>query len=137
MNIIAHNRKARFEYEILESIEVGIVLLGDEIKSIVNHKISIDAAFATVEGGNVTLHQCNIESTTHEPQRNRRLLLNKKEIEKIAQKALVKGFTLIPLSVYIVKNKAKIELAVCKGKHLFDKRQSIKTKDLKRESEKE
>jgi len=137
--VVCQNRKARFEYEVLETLEAGIVLTGTEIKSVRQHHVSLDGAFAVVANGEVTLVNCNIEPYkqgnvyNHEPKRQRRLLLNKSEITKFADKAKVKGFTLVPLSMYLKNGKAKIELAVCRGKQIHDKRQSIKDRDLSRE----
>jgi SsrA-binding protein len=137
--IVCQNRKARYEYEVVETLEAGIVLKGTEIKSVKQHHVSLDGAFAIVNDGNVTLVNCNIEPyshgnvNNHEPKRQRRLLLNKTEIKKFAEKAKVKGFTLIPLSMYISNGKAKVELAICRGKQLHDKRASIKERDIDRE----
>ena len=98
-----------------------------------------DGAFAVVNDGQVTLVNCNIEpykqgnSFNHEPKRQRRLLLNKNEIRGFAEKAKVKGFTLVPLSIYLKEGRAKVELAVCRGKQVHDKRQALKERDAKRE----
>lgn len=132
------NRKARFEYEILDTIEAGIVLQGTEIKSIRQSHVTLDGSYAIVQDGQLILVGCNIEQYSHgnihnhQPKRNRVLLLHKQEIRKFAEKAKVKGLTLIPLSVYLEKGIAKLELAVCRGKQLHDKRQSIKDRDNSR-----
>lgn len=137
--VVCQNRKARFEYEILETLEAGIVLKGTEIKSVRQHHVSLDGSFAIVQDGQVTLVGCNIEPYkqgnihNHEPKRQRRLLLHKSEIAKFALKAKVKGFTLVPLSMYLSGGRAKVELAVCRGKQLHDKRQTLKDRDAKRE----
>lgn len=137
--VVCQNRKARFEYEVLETLEAGIVLKGTEIKSVTQHHVSLDGAFAVVANGEVTLVNCNIEPykqgnvNNHEPKRQRRLLLNKSEIAKFAETAKIKGYTIVPMSMYIKNGKAKVELAVCRGKQLHDKRQSIKDRDLSRE----
>jgi len=137
--VVCQNRKARFEYEILETLEAGIVLKGTEIKSVRQHHVSLDGSFAIVQDGQVTLVGCNIEPYkqgnihNHEPKRQRRLLLHKSEIKKFAEKAKVKGFTLVPLSMYLSGGKAKLELAICRGKQLHDKRQTLKDRDAKRE----
>jgi len=137
--VVCQNRKARFEYEVLETLEAGIVLKGTEIKSVKQHHVSLDGAFAVVANGEVTLVNCNIEPykqgniNNHEPKRQRRLLLNKSEIAKFAETAKIKGFTIVPMSMYIKNGKAKVELTVCRGKQLHDKRQSIKDRDLSRE----
>ncbi len=134
--IVCQNKKARFEYEIVETLEAGLVLKGAEIKSVAQHHVSLDGAFAIVVDGDVTLINCNIEPfgiLNHEPKRPRRLLLHKAQIKKFAEKSTSKGFTLVPLSMYIINGKAKIELAVCRGKKIHDKRESIKKRDLDRE----
>lgn len=139
VEIVCQNRKARFEYEILETIEAGIVLKGTEIKSVRQHHVSLDGSFAVIVDGSVTLVGCNIEPYkqgnihNHEPQRQRRLLLNRSEINKFAEKAKIRGFTLIPLSMYISDGRAKVELAVCRGKQIHDKRAAIKDRDIKRD----
>lgn len=132
------NRKARYEYEVLDKIEAGIVLQGTEIKSIRQSHASLDGSYAIIQDGQLLLIGCNIEPyshgniNNHQPKRNRVLLLHKREIKKFAEKAKIKGLTLIPLSIYLEKGRAKVELAVCKGKQLHDKRQTIKDRDAAR-----
>lgn len=139
VQVVCQNRKARFEYEILETIEAGIVLKGTEIKSVRQHHVSLDGSFAIANQGEVTLVNCNIEAYkqgnihNHEPKRQRKLLLHKSEIKKFAEKAKIKGFTLVPLSIYLKDGKAKVELAVCRGKQLHDKRRALKDRDAERE----
>ena len=141
--IFCQNKKARHDYEIIETIEAGIVLTGTEIKSITAHNVSLDGAYAIISDGNVQLIGMHVDpykngSTFNpEPTRQRRLLLHKREIRKFAEKAKVKGFTLIPLSIYLANGKAKVELAICRGKQLHDKRQTIRKRDLERESQNE
>jgi len=137
---ICQNRKAWHEYTVLDTIEAGIVLKGTEIKSIRDHKISLDGSYAKVENGEVWLIGCNIDeynhsspSLNHEPKRKRKLLLHKREIDKFAEKAEQIGHTLVPLKVYLSKGKAKVELAVCKGRQLHDKRQALKDRDAIKE----
>ena len=138
--LICKNRKAFHEYDVIETIEAGIVLTGTEIKSIRLHHIYLDGSFAVVEDNQVFLVNCNIETYTkgtsnnHEPKRKRKLLLHKSEIRKFAEHAKIKGFTLIPLQVYIVRGRDKIDLAICKGKQLHDKRQAIKDREAKKET---
>jgi SsrA-binding protein len=138
---VCRNRKARHDYEIIDTIEAGIILKGSEIKSVRQKHVSLDGSFAVVEGGQLILVGCNIDQYkeanvfNHEPKRNRTLLLHKQQIRKFAEKAKVKGFSLIPLSVYLAKGRAKVELAVCKGKKLHDKRQTIKERDMARDQE--
>lgn len=136
---ICQNRKARHDYQILETVEAGLVLKGSEIKSIYERLCSLDGAYAMIFNGEAFLLGCNIEPYkqasffNHEPKRQRKLLLHKAEIVKLAEKIKAKGFTLVPLSVYISKGKAKVELAVCKGRQLHDKRQALREKESKKE----
>lgn len=136
---ICQNRKARHDYEIIEIVEAGIVLRGSEVKSILSRHCSLDAAYAIVSNNEVFLLGCNIEPFkqatvfNHEPLRQRKLLLHRNQIQKLAEKTKAKGFTLIPLSIYRERGKIKIELAVCKGRQLHDKRQAIKEREAKKE----
>lgn len=139
-NILVSNRKAYHEYEITDTLEAGIVLQGCEIKSLIAHKASLDGAYAIVEKNEVWLINFHIDEykerfrlDDYKPMRKRKLLLNRSEIKKFGEKALEKGFTLIPLSVYISSGKAKVELAVARGKQLHDKRAASKKKDAERE----
>ena len=141
--IFCQNKKAHFDYEVIESVEAGIVLTGTEIKSVVAHNVSLDGAYAIVTDGNVSLIGCHIDpyvnGTTFnsEPKRHRRLLLHKAQIRKFAEKAKIKGFTLVPLSIYLNNGKAKVELAICRGRKNYDQRQTIKTRDAEREMKNE
>ncbi len=134
------NRKAYFNYEVLEKYEAGIELLGTEVKSIRGGKMSLEGAFVIVRGGEVYLINSNIQPyqpknapKDYDPLRNRKLLLTKKEIEKLAGSEKNKSLTIIPLSVYNKNRKIKIEIALVKGKKKFDKRDSIKKRDTDRE----
>lgn len=134
------NRKARFEYEILDTWEAGIELKGTEVKSIRQGKASLDESFAVIHRGEVRLENMQITPyelgtiENHEPKRTRKLLLHRAEIESIRLQISDKGLTLIPLKLYFnAKGKAKIELALAKGKKLYDKRESIKKRDVERE----
>ena len=137
--IIAQNRKARHEYHIEECFEAGIVLQGTEVKSLRVGKISIAESFAGNIGDEIFLFHAHIPEYekanslfNHESRRPRKLLLHKKQINKLLGKIKTKGYTLVPLSVYFNnKNKAKVELALAKGKQLFDKRASIKEREWK------
>ena len=139
--ILCTNRKARYDYEVLDTIEAGIVLHGFEVKSLRDHKASLDGAYAVVENDEVWLINAHIDEykntknnfTKQEPKRKRKLLLHRSEIAKFAEKAEEKGHTLIPLSFYVSNNKIKVQLAVCKGKQNYDKRQTIKDRDAARE----
>lgn len=137
--LICQNRKARHEYLIIDTIECGILLVGSEIKSIREHNVSLDGSYASITNGeiwligsNIDLHK-NSRFDSHDPKRNRKLLLHRKEIDKFGEKALQKGYTLIPLKLYLKDGRAKIELAVGCGKKQHDKRQAEKEKDVQRE----
>jgi len=139
VEVVCQNRKARHDYHVIESLEVGIVLVGHEVKSIREHHVSLDSSYAFISNGELWLIDCNIEPykfasyEQHEPKRKRKLLIHKKQIKSFAEKAAQKGNTLIPLKMYFSKGRAKVELAVCKGKQEHDKRQSIKDREAKRE----
>lgn len=133
------NRKANFNYEILERIECGIVLKGTEIKSIRMGKANIKDSYGIIKNNEVFILNMHISPYenggvfNHEETRTRKLLLHKKEILKLKNKLDLDGFTLIPLKLYFVKDKAKIELGLCRGKKLYDKRESVKKRDVERE----
>lgn len=135
------NRKARFDYFIEEEIECGIVLKGTEIKSIRNGSCNIKDSYAVIKKGEVFLLNTFISLYkegnifNHEERRTRKLLLHKSEIKKLNDKIELQGYTLVPLKIYLKDRKAKVLLGLCKGKKTFDKRESLKEKDLKRESE--
>jgi SsrA-binding protein len=139
ITIIATNRRARFEYHVLSSIEVGIVLKGTEVKSIRLRQVNLQDSYASVENGQLLLFNTHISPFdkgnifNHEPLRVRTLLAKKKEIRKLAQQVNEKGLTLIPLQLYFVKQYLKIELGVCKGKKAYDKREAIKQRDVRRD----
>jgi SsrA-binding protein len=136
---IALNRRARHEYHVLESFEAGIVLTGTEIKSIRLGKVSIAQGFAKIEKGELYLHGAQIAPyaqgniNNHVQDRVRKLLINKKEINRLYGKIKEKGLTLIPLKMYFARAWVKVEIGLCKGKQLHDKRESIKERDGKRE----
>ena len=133
------NRKATFNYFVEESIEAGIVLTGTEIKSIRLGKCNIKDSYAIIRNNEVYLlntHIAHYEQGNifnHDETRTRKLLLNKKEILKLNNKVNLEGYTLIPLKIYFVKGRAKVLIGICKGKKNYDKRESIKEKDLQRE----
>ncbi|MCI0357664.1 MAG: SsrA-binding protein SmpB [Planctomycetaceae bacterium] len=138
--VVAENRKARFRFEILDSIECGIVLVGSEVKSLRAGKLSLEEAYARVKEGEVWLVGADIaeykQATiwNHLPKRPRKLLLKREEIRKFADKAHEKGLTLVPLSVYITgRGLVKVRLGLCRGKKLFDKRETLKKADAKRD----
>ncbi|MCS7234041.1 MAG: SsrA-binding protein SmpB [Synergistetes bacterium] len=142
MKIIAQNKKAFHDYEILETYEAGIVLQGSEIKSIRDGRVNLKDSYAKVKEGELWLYDMHISPYdkasffNHDPLRPRKLLLHKKEIVRLIGKVNERGLTLIPLKLYINdRGKAKIELALAKGKKLHDKRKAIAEKDLRRELE--
>lgn len=139
IEVVCQNRKARHDYEVIESLEVGIVLVGHEVKSIREHHVSLDSSYAYISNNELWLVDCNIDPykfasfDQHEPKRKRKLLIHKKQIRSFAEKSMQKGSTLIPLKMYFKNGIAKIELAVCQGKREHDKRQSIKNREAQRE----
>ena len=139
IKIITLNRKASFNYFFSDLIEAGIVLKGSEIKSVRNGKVNIADSYAAEKDGEIFLINSHISSykqasfSNHNPVDERKLLLNKKEINKLTGKMQREGFTLIPTKMYFKKGKAKIEIAIAKGKKLHDKRNTKKTKDWNRE----
>ncbi|MBF8248085.1 MAG: smpB, partial [Bacteroidetes bacterium] len=136
---LVSNRKARHEYEILETLEAGIALKGTEVKSLRNGNANLQDGYAVIKNGEVWLlgmhispyEQGNINN--HEPKRDRRLLLQKKQIRKLFGRVAEKGLTLVPLSVYFKGPYAKIELALARGKKTFDKREAVAKRDAQRE----
>ncbi len=134
------NRKARHDYDILETYNAGIVLCGSEVKSIKEGKANIGDAYCYVSLKNeIWLKNSHVSKydsdkfTNHEEKRERKLLLNKKEILKIQQKTMSPGYTIIPLKIYIYRGLIKVQIGICKGKHDYDKRNDIKDRDNKRE----
>ncbi len=141
MEIVSTNKKARFNYEIIEKIEAGIALKGTEVKSIRNRNVSIGESYAQIKDNEVFLHNLHISPyeqgnrENHDPIRVRKLLLHKHEIKKLVAKTQQKGLSLVPLSIYLRKGKIKVELAIGRGKRLVDKREAIKKKTIEREIE--
>jgi SsrA-binding protein len=139
--VVAQNRAASYNYHLLEKMEAGIVLRGTEVKSLRDGKVMIRDAYATVRGNAVWLLNCHIPEYlpggpfNHEPLRARKLLLNKAEIEKLAGKTDEKGLTIVPLRIYFKAGIAKCELALAKGKKMWDRRQTEKDKEARRETE--
>ena len=139
LKIISNNRKARFNYFFNEFFEAGIVLKGSEVKSLRDGKANISESYAFDEQGELYLVNSHIPSykessyNNHDPKRNRKLLLNKKEINKLIGRINREGYTLIPTKLYFRKGKAKVEIAVAKGKKHYDKRHTKKKKDWDRE----
>ena len=136
------NRKARYDYEIEDTYEAGMVLTGTEIKSIRQGKANIKDSYAIVRNNEIYLLNTHISlynegnRFNHEETRTRKLLLHKKEIYKLRDKLEIEGYTLIPLKIYFVRGKAKVEIGVAKGKKNYNKKEAIKERDIKREMEK-
>lgn len=130
------NRQARFEYNILDEYTVGLVLFGTEVKAIRQGKCNISEAFCVFIGGELFIRNMNIDvfgnAFQHEPKRDRKLLLNKKEINKLSDKMRDRGLAIVPIEVY-VHNKIKIKIGLGKGKNLYDKRQTLKERDIKKQ----
>lgn len=141
--VISENRKARFDYFIEDSYECGIQLEGTEVKSVKAGSISYSDGFAEIINGEVFLKNFHISEYSfssifnHNPDRPKKLLLHKEEIKKISRKVEEKGYTLIPLDVYLKDGRVKVTLGICKGKKQYDKRESIKTRDINREIQRE
>ncbi len=137
--VLARNRKARHEYAIDEALEAGLALVGSEVKSIRDGRIVLTDAYATVEGGEAWLHQLDIgvyafaHARNHDPRRKRKLLLHKREIERLAMKVRDKGYTLIPLSLYEKQGRVKVELALVHGKQEWDRREDVKKREAQRD----
>ena len=137
---ITENRRARYDYHIINTYEAGIVLEGMEVKSLREGKVSLQDSYAQVENGEMFLYDTHISSYSHStirrynPKRRRKLLLNRSEIRRLFGKTRQSGFTLIPLSMYFNhRGLAKVSLALAKGKHLYDKRENLKKESLRRD----
>src|SRR5437588_1662611 len=137
--VVARNRRARHEFDLIEKVEAGIVLTGTEVKSLRNGKASLEESYAGVDHGELWLYGCDIPEYTqanrmnHKPKRPRKLLLHRREIAKLVAKASDKGFTLVPLQIYFKNGIAKVEISVARGRKLYDKRDALKKQDAKRE----
>jgi len=141
VNLVCQNRKAAHDYFIDEALEAGIILLGPEVKSLREGRGSLVDSYARVKKGEVFLYSMHISPYPYahhfylDPKRVRKLLLNKREIKRLIGKTEGKGYTLIPTKVYFKRGKAKVELALAKGKRKYDKRRALKEKELKKEIE--
>ena len=137
--VLARNRKARHDYAIDETLEAGLALVGSEVKSIRDGKVTLIDAYATVEGGEAWLHQVDIgvytfaHARNHEPRRRRKLLLHRREIDRLVAKVREKGYTLVPLSLYEKKGRVKVELGLVHGKQEYDRREDVKKREAQRE----
>jgi SsrA-binding protein len=143
VKIIAKNRRAHFDYTVEESFECGIALQGTEVKSIKEGRVSFGDAFAEIKGQEVWLSNFHIAEYAqasmfnHDPDRPKKLLLHRQEIKRIDRRVREKGYTLIPLSIYLKHGLVKLELGLCRGKKEYDKRADIKARDLDREVRRE
>ena len=144
MKVITTNKSASFEYFIEEKYEAGIVLQGNEIKSIREGKVNMNDSFCFVRGNDVCVKNMHVAwydksdaFSTKETRRDRKLLLHKSEIAKIAGKINRQGYTLVPLKMYFKDSLIKMEIALCRGKHTFDKKQSIADRDIKRQTDRD
>ncbi len=142
MKIIVNNKKAHFNYFVESTIEAGISLLGAEVKSIRAGSVSLDESFVYISSNlevfvkNMFVKKFDLATSTHiDEKRDRKLLLHKKEIAKLLSKVKEKGYTIVPLKVYFQGKNVKIELGLCKGKHTFDKKETLKERDIKRETD--
>lgn len=133
---IAQNKKAWHEYEVLEKFETGLVLTGQEIKSIRAHRVSLAGTFCRIHDEEAYVLNMHI-SNAAEPERSRKLLLHKNEIKSLVGKTQQKGLALIPLSLYLKRGRAKLEIALSRGKKIYDRREMIKKRDLNRQTERE
>jgi SsrA-binding protein len=139
IKVVARNRRARHDFELMEKVEAGLVLTGTEVKSLRNGKASLEDAYAEVDRGEVWLLGCDIPEyvqanrMNHAPKRPRKLLLHRREIGKLETKTNEKGITLVPLSLYFKKGIAKVELCLARGRKTFDKREAIKKQEAKRD----
>jgi len=141
IKVVCQNKKARYDYEIIEVIEAGMVLLGTEVKSLRQGRANLKDSYARIKDGELFLMQCHISPYTHayydnhEPDRIRKLLVRKREIKRLQGKTQEKGLTLVPLRIYFKDGKAKVELALGRGKRSYDKRETLKRKTEERELE--
>ena len=141
IKVVATNRKARHDYTIEDTIEAGIVLAGSEIKSVRDGRVNLRDSYAAIEGGEVWMHNVHIAPYDpashygHEPRRRRKLLLHRRQIARLESRVQEKGYTLIPLRMYLSHNKAKVELALARGKRQYDKRAAIAAREDQRRTE--
>jgi SsrA-binding protein len=141
IKIIASNRKARHDYHIDDVLEAGIVLTGSEIKSVRAGQVNLRESYAVVRGDEIWLLNTHIAPykqasyANHEPRRDRKLLLHRREINRLIGKLQEKGLTLVPLKMYLKNSRAKVELGLARGKNLYDKRQTLRARDDRRQIE--
>ena len=140
--VVAENRKARHNYEVLDTLECGVVLVGSEVKSLRSGHVSLEESYGRVREGEVWLVGCDIpeypqaNQFNHPPKRPRKLLMHRREVKRFAGRAFEKGYTLVPLKIYFTEGRAKVLLGLCRGKQLHDKRDTLKkaqaTRDMQR-----
>ncbi len=137
--LVVRNKKAYHNYQILDRYEAGIVLTGTEVKSIRNHRVNLKDGYAKIKDGELWLEHCHISSYSHrgfadhDPVRSRKLLLHRREINKLVGKTTRKGFTIVPLCLKWKRGRVKVEIAVARGKHLYDKREAARRRVIERE----
>lgn len=137
--LVATNRRARFEYEILDTVEAGLVLVGPEVKSLRAGKANLSDSYATIRGGEAWLLNAHISPYAEaarenpDPRRQRKLLLHRSEIDRLSGKVAERGLTLVPLELYFQNGRAKVRLGLARGKRRYDKRQSIRRREQERE----
>ncbi|HEV3342649.1 MAG TPA: SsrA-binding protein SmpB [Pirellulales bacterium] len=137
--VVAQNRRARHEFEVLDTLECGIALVGSEVKSLRTGKLSLEEAYGRVKQGEVWLMGCDIPEYkqanrfNHDPRRPRKLLMHRREIRKFANRAYEQGLTLVPLKLYFKEGRAKILMGLCRGRKLHDKREKIKKATVQRD----
>ena len=138
IKFVTRNRRAAYEYELIETLECGIVLVGTEVKTLREGHCLLEDSYAKLVDDELWLIGCEIPEYSfgnrlnHKPKRDRKLLIHRREIAKFAGNATIKGFTLIPIAVYFKNGRAKVEIAIARGKQMHDKRQSVKEKEAKR-----
>ena len=138
VKLVAQNRKARWNYELIEAFEAGVVLLGTEVKALRAGKANIGESYARIDGGEVFLYNAHISQyecgnrNNHDPERPRKLLLHRSEVDKLVGSTEQKGLTLVPTRLYFKGGKAKVEIAIARGKRQFDKRRDIALRDAER-----
>ncbi len=142
-HLVAKNKKAYFDYEILEEFEAGMVLTGTEVKSLRDHRVNLKESYARIKDGEVWLENCHISPYTHgnlsnhEPTRRRKLLLQRREINRLVGKTAQKGLTIVPLLLYFKNGRAKLKVGLARGKKTHDKRETERRKVVEREVEAE
>lgn len=142
-HLVANNRKAFHDFEILDRFEAGLVLQGTEVKSIRAHRVNFKDSFARIVDGELWLEGCHISPYehgnihNHEPERRRKLLLNRREINKLIGEVTKGGLTIVPLKIYFKDGRAKVEIGLARGKRLYDKRETARRKTIEREVEAE